>query len=112
MGVILSLLLTGCTDFYNRTYYYGEEAPVDPFSVRLTKTDYQIQGEIVVLKTWIDVMNKSGRTAAFNPNTFQLRVGDSKRVSQLNQWNPIDFNASEDSTIPIVFTLSKKDAEN
>ena len=109
--------LTGCTDFFNRVYRYDEEIPLKPFVMKLVKTEYaKINGKWVV-KTFLEITNKSPDKNSLSRNRFVLRVGKSQEAARDRSmieelgFEVVPFAPDEKILLTISFGLSDEEIQ-
>jgi hypothetical protein len=110
LALVPVLFLFGCTDFYNRTYKYGEEAPIQPFSVKLDSVASRSEGGTTWIDVSIHIMNKSNAKASFDLGDVQLRIGNTKTIfAETYVSKKMDFIEYQELLIPLRYKLSNEE---
>jgi len=71
---LVALTLVSCRDYSNRVYHYGEEIPLNPFILKVSKTDYRLDQDNGLLKIYIQIRNKSESINSVKKSRFVLRT--------------------------------------
>src|SRR3989338_1606490 len=115
--LILSLLVAGCGDFFNRVYRYDDKIPLKPFVMKFVKTEYgKVDGKWIV-KASLEITNKASDKNTISRNRFTLRAGESKEVSRERNlieelgFETVAFGSGETVLLTIPFVLSENEIQ-
>lgn len=77
LSAVLLFGLTACRDFSNRAYRYDDEIPLKSFVIQVTRTEYGIKRDKLVLKVRLRAANRSPVKNDLSRDRFSIRAGAS-----------------------------------
>lgn len=114
--LLLAFLSSGCRDYSNRLYLYKEYIPLNPFVLRVMKTDYRSEGEYLHLRVDIEVHYKPGDTGSLDLNRFVLRTVSTeiRRMpsSQGDSANTVPFSPNQTRILSMEFSVPISNASS
>ncbi len=111
--VLLGVSLVSCRDYFNRVYHYEEQIPLNPFVMKVSRTEYRDAGGNAEIRVTLQILNKTPTTASLSKKRFILRVDDTQiqHTPDLRETmgaESISFSSGEEAGVTVVFDLPKE----